>query len=164
MGAVVAQAIYDTWFWVTIVVPLILPALGVLLLKAIPIPGNPPGLELMSTVKDGQLGWAVVVMGASAAYELMEGVQGNHGMQFAVPELFGIIITMIAGMMLAAGGAVFTTPLRDPTAPDRLSWHNHYKVFLVSCPMTLVAAFLYAAIHYGNHSAPSLPPMAATHQ
>jgi hypothetical protein len=163
MAETIAHAFSDTWFWVTIVAPLLFPAFGALLLKAIPIPGNPPGRELMSTVKDGQLGWAVVVMGASAVYELIEGMRGNPATPFAAPEGLGIIITMMGGMMLAAGGAVFTTPLRDAAAPDKLPWHTHYQMFIISCPMTLLAAFLYAAIHYETHPETSLPPATTTH-
>jgi hypothetical protein len=158
MAAIITQACADSWFWVTIVVPLVLPACGVLLLKAIPIPGNPPGRELMSTVKDGQLGWAVVIMGASAVYELMEGVHKNSGAAYTTPAVLGIVGTMMAGMMLAAGGAVFPTPLRDPLAQDRLPWYTHYNMFIISCPMTALAAFLFAAVHYGIPLAQGLPP------
>lgn len=143
------EVVSDLWFWVTIVLPIFLPSIGAFLLKQLPIPGNPPGLHMMSTVKDGQLGWAVVVMGASSAYEASSELKG---------PMIGAIVLMATGMLIAAGGAVFTTPLRSANAQATVSWRSHYSVFVWSAYMTIAAALLFTFIHYGIQKHEQLAP------
>ena len=133
------------WFMVTVVGPLLLPVAGIVPFRLLPI-GIP--VRLMATVKDGQLCWAAVAMGASSIYELWQAVQA-HG---PLPPMSGPLLTldipiMLSAMMIAAGGSVFNTPW--PAAGlDRREWISHYRVFVVSAIMTATTAAIYAYFHF----------------
>jgi hypothetical protein len=139
------------WFLVNIVAPLCLPVFGMLPLKLLPLtPVAPPGsLRLMTTVKDGQLCWAVVGMSAAAIYEVLAAQQPSRTMQGMTGYVLAVtLVLMLPAMMIAAGGAVFTTPL--PTAPHPRGlrgWLSHYKVFAGSLIMSMIAAICYTVLH-----------------
>jgi hypothetical protein len=108
-------------------------------------------LKVMTTVKDGQLGWAVIAMGSSAIYELWgilaagKPVPGWEGWAFG-----GLILVMLSAMLVAAGGAVFSIPLLTTAAGGAKAWVAHYKLFVGSAVMAAVAAFLYTCIHFST--------------
>jgi hypothetical protein len=145
------MVVLNGWFLVTIMAPLMSPVIGLLILRLLPIPGPPPGLKVMTTVKDGQLGWVVIAMGSSAIYELWgileagKSVPGWEGWAFG-----GIILVMLSAMLVAAGGAVFSTPLLTTAAGGLRVWATHYKLFIGSAIMAAVAAFLYTCIHFST--------------
>jgi len=66
--------------------------------------------------------------------------------------LAGLILVMLPAMVVAAGGAVFSTAL--PTTPPQnvRAWIQHYKMFVGSAVMTVIAAATYTELHF------SLPP------
>jgi hypothetical protein len=136
------------WFLVSIVMPLTLPALGVLPLQLLPLPAPTGRIRLMATVKDGQLCWVVVAMGASAIYELWRAITAHR----PIPPWSGIalsviICAMVAGMSLAAGGAVFSSPLLTTRPGGLKAWATHYRVFVTSAALSAVVALAYAALH-----------------
>jgi hypothetical protein len=143
------MVVFSGWFLVTIMAPLTLPVIGLLVLRLLPIPGPPSGLKVMTTVKDGQLGWAVIAMGASAIYELW-GAKESHKF---VPgwgggALGALIFVMLSAILVAACGAAFSTPLLDTASGGAKAWAKHYKLFVFSAIMTTAAAFLYTCIHF----------------
>ncbi len=61
------QVVLSGWFAVNILAPLFLPFIGLLPLKLLPLDaGVRDNLRLMAIVKDGQLCWAAVAMGAAS--------------------------------------------------------------------------------------------------
>lgn len=54
------RMILTGWFLVNIVGPLLLPVVGILPLRLLPLGIPSANLRLMTTVKDGQLCWAVM--------------------------------------------------------------------------------------------------------
>lgn len=136
------------WFLVSVVLPLTLPVLGVLPLQLLPLPVDIARIRLMATVKDAQLCWAVVAMGATAIYELWRAITAHHPVPpWSGIALGAILLAMAAGMVLAAGGAVFSTPLRAEPAGGVGAWVGHYRVFAFSLLLSAVMAFAYAALH-----------------
>jgi hypothetical protein len=137
------------WFFINILAPLLLPVLGILPLRLLPLPGPAPGLKLMSTVKDGQLCWAVIAMSAAAMYEVWDAINRHQdlpswgGFAFA-----GMALLMLPAILIAAGGAAFSTPLA-PTVAAGPAWLRHYRVFVSSAAMTLIAASGYTVMHFG---------------
>ena len=141
------------WFLVNIAAPVLLPVIGILPLRLLPLPVPPASLRLMATVKDGQLCWAVIAMGAATIYELWEAIIAHK----AIPDWAGLafagtILVMLPAMLVAAGGAVFTTPLVAAPPGGLIGWIGYYKVFAGSAVMTVIASFAYTILHF------SIPP------
>ena len=133
----------------TILAPLVSPLIALLVLRLLPMPAPLPSLKMMMAVKDGQWCWAVIAMGASAIYELWEAEEsGNLVPGWAGWAIGGLIIVMLSAMLVAAGGAAFSTPLLATAAGGVKAWAMHYRVFIGSIVMTVVAAFLYTIIHF----------------
>jgi len=65
--------IFTGWFLATIVAPIFLPVFALLVTLILPVP-EPLTKELknMSPLKDGQLWWSIIAMGASMIYEMWE--------------------------------------------------------------------------------------------
>jgi hypothetical protein len=62
--------IFTGWFLVTIVAPIFLPVFALLVTLILPVPEPlSKELKIMAPVKDGQLCWSVIAMGASMIYE-----------------------------------------------------------------------------------------------
>ena len=136
------------WFIVNVLGPLLLPVVGILPLRLLPINPVPAGLRIMSTVKDGQLCWAVIAMGTSTVYELWDAqVKHEHLPAWGGLDLAGVILVMLAAMLVAAGGAAFSTPLRVGDHLDLRAWISHYKMFVASAAMAAIAAMVYANVH-----------------
>jgi hypothetical protein len=141
------------WFLVNIVGPLLLPVVGILPLRLLPLGVPSASLRLMVTVKDGQLCWAVIAMGAATIYELWEAMEAHKNIPtWGGLALAGVILVMLPAMLVAAGGAVFSTPLRVASGGGLRAWAAHYRVFVGSVVMTAIAAFAYTNLHF------SLPP------
>jgi hypothetical protein len=137
---------FSGWFLVNILGPTLLPVLGtlpfLLFSQRLPVPR---AVDLvMSTVKDGQMCWAVIAMGASTIYDLWLA----HGtVPFGGAALAGAIVLMLQAMTIAAFGAVFNTPLLATAAAGAGAWLSHYRVFVVSAGMVLCAAADYIYVH-----------------
>jgi hypothetical protein len=140
------MVVLSGWFLVTIVAPLVSPLIAFLVLRLLPMPAPLPSLKMMMAVKDGQWCWAVIAMGASAIYELWEAKECAPG--WAGWAMGVLIIVMLSAMLVAAGGAAFSTSLLTTAASGVKAWATHYRVFVGSIVMTVVAAFIYTIIHF----------------
>jgi hypothetical protein len=130
------------WFVVNVLAPFGLPVVGMLILKLLPLPATvAPNTRLLATVKDGQACWGVVAMGASTLYD-----------SWGVPDLGWLVgvqvLSMLAAMLLAAGGAAFSTPLLTESAGGKAAWCAHYKTFVASVVLSVSAAFVYTFVHF----------------
>lgn len=153
--SILIETIFTSWFFVTIVVPIALPFVGLGALKAVPLPapqtGQPDPLRMITIVKDGQLGWTVIAMGSASVYELLHGIEKKHLPipSWAVGTMLGIVMLMLIAMVLAAAGAVFSTPILNKN--DHLfsfETIKHYSVLVASAFSTIVSAALYTFIHF----------------
>jgi hypothetical protein len=146
------SVLFSGWFLVNIIAPLALPILGLLVLKLLPLPGPSDNLRIMTTVKDGQLCWAVVAMSAATIYELWTAFEANkHLPGWRDLALATTILIMLPAMLLAAGGAVFSTPLLpagSAPADDFKTWVVHYRVFVASAVLVFGAAFILTGLHF----------------
>jgi hypothetical protein len=100
--------VLSAWFVVNVLAPIILPIAGILPLTLVPV-GVP--VRLMAIVKDGQLCWTAVAMGASSLYETFAAMAANKPVNGTGGYLLMICILMLPAMVLAAAGSVFSTPL-----------------------------------------------------
>jgi hypothetical protein len=131
---------------VNVLAPLLLPIFGILLYSL-----ASPTVNVMAMVKDGQLGWAVVAMGASTMYELWDAVETHRNLPaLSGAAMFGTITAMGAALVLAVGGAVVDRPLRPKQPPVRglVAWIAHYQLFVGSAVMAVLAALTYTYIHF----------------
>ena len=138
------------WFVVNVVGPLLLPVFGILLFSLVPFP-PPTSVHAMAMVKDGQLCWAVIAMGASTMYEWWDAVEAHRNLPaWGGAAITGTLLVMLSAILVAAGGAVFSKPLRPKPPPVRglVAWIAYYKMFVGSAIMSLIAAFLYTNIHF----------------
>jgi hypothetical protein len=142
------------WFIVNILAPLFLPVLGIVPLKLLPIGTAASGnLKLIMLVKDGQLCWSAVAMGAASLYDSIRvlNVQKDSG---PLVYIGLIIFLMLPSMMLAAGGAAFSTPVWQPAGnlsgkAKLWAWCGHYKAFIGSCVLCAITAYAYTILHFG---------------
>ncbi len=103
----------------------------------------------MTPVKDGQLCWAVIAMGTSTLFELWAAVEKHKQMPtYGGLALGGTILVMLPAMLLGAGGAVFSTTLRTASGGGFWGWIRHYKMFVASLIMAVIAAYTYTQMHF----------------
>jgi hypothetical protein len=140
------------WFMVTIILPLVAPILLTAIYGVVPLPPDfSEKTKVIVPIKDGQFCWVGVAFCASAIYEIAD-AGGRPGGQ-SPPSLStqswwiigGLIATLVSCSFIAAGGAVFSTPLRMPTGKV---WHRHYATLVWSIGMTTVAAVIFSLVHY----------------
>jgi hypothetical protein len=147
------------WLGANILLPIIMPQIGMLILILLLArnPTPPTGLNIMAVVKDGQLCWAAIGMGAASYYDVWEAVYRHR----PVPEWSGLaelalLLLMLPAILVAAGGAVFPTPLKPHTGSATVhaqkagalwAWLSHYGIFTASAGITLCAAAIYATLH-----------------
>jgi len=137
--------VYDLWFWVTIFVPIILPSAAAACLKIVPN----STVDVMSTVRDGQLGWVVVALGASGVYEALDTMSRVLGFEGAGFFVFGALSLMFVGTVTAVGGAITPTQaLGSALNVSNRQWVAHYRLFSGSVILTLIAAVLFTVMHY----------------
>jgi hypothetical protein len=88
-------------------------------------------------------------MGASGIYELWGAIEAHKPVPGWAGWAFGaLILVMLSSMLVAAGGAAFSTPLLDSASGGAKAWAKHYRLFVFSAVMTIGAAFLYTCIHF----------------
>jgi hypothetical protein len=137
------------WFLVTIMAPLITPVIGLLILRVLAINGvSADDAKVMSTVKNGQLGWTAIAMGSSALYELWGMLAAGNPAAWEGWALAGLVVMMAAAMLIAAGGSLAKVELRTTTGEGITAWTMHYRIFALTAVMAAITAFLYTYIHF----------------
>ncbi|WP_295993653.1 hypothetical protein [Rugamonas sp.] len=132
------------WLLITILLPLVAPLLALLVFKLFPQP-NP--LPLIAPFKDGQLCWGALGFSASGLYEIFS--SGSEGMTITAAStgwMAGVLtVSLVFSAMIAALGSAFP---KSPTPPPGVSLVKHFACFLASVMLSLLAAVLYAVVHY----------------
>jgi hypothetical protein len=132
------------WFWTNIVAPLSLPIIGLLPLMLLPL-GVP--LRVMALVKDAQMCWGAVGMGAASFYEFWTASAAAKPISHLGILLGAILFLTFLATILAAGGSVFSTPLLG-TPGGIIAWCKHYKAFIGSVALSALSAASYTALHF----------------
>lgn len=134
------------WFVINILLPLVAPVLVLAILKALPIPiENRLSLNLLVPVKDGQLCWAAIALSASALYEIGSGRAVIN--VATVGYVHGAAVFLIAASsIVAAGGAIFPTPLQRPPGVPPI---RHYSTFAFSFFLVLWASMVRLVVQFG---------------
>lgn len=135
------------WLVINILLPFFLPLLGILPFKILPLP---LGVEVrfIALVKDGQLCWAAIAMGASALFEYFNASRENlAAFSYNGSLLFVLSLAMFLAVGLAAGGAIFNTEYL--TSPYSLkNWMCHYKTLIGSFIVSVLTAIFSSALHF----------------
>jgi len=135
------------WLVINILLPFFLPLIGILPFKILPLP---LGVEVrfIALVKDGQLCWAAIAMGASALFEYFNASRENLA---TFPQggalLFVLSLMMFLAVGLAAGGAVFNTKYLRPPYSFK-GWVTHYKTLIGSFIVSVLTALLSSILHF----------------
>jgi hypothetical protein len=138
----------DGWFFVNILGPLLLPVVGILPLRLLPLDATPAGLRLMTPVKDGQLCWAAIAMAISSIYEVWKALVAHRTLPpWAGVVLAVTIVVMLQAMVIAAGGAAFNTGFIAQAGGGLRAWVSHYRVFVASAIMTAYIAAVDTSLH-----------------
>jgi hypothetical protein len=141
------QIVFSGWFAVNILAPLFLPFIGLMALKLLPLgSGVSDNLRFMAIVKDGQLCWAAIAMGASSLYESWTALEANRQISGGGVLLLTCCM-MLPAIILAAAGGVFSTPLLKAPSGGFRKWCSHYKVFVGSSTLCTLTAIAYTYLH-----------------
>jgi hypothetical protein len=139
------------WFCVTVLLPIGAPIAFMFLYRFLPLPKrNRAMTKLILPIKDGQLCWIGMALCASALYEI-DGWSHPNGQMAALLYGYkgwasaGFGILLVACSIMAAGGAVFTTPVRRQAG---VPWAEHYGVLIITALFTAVAAGCYTVVHF----------------
>jgi hypothetical protein len=131
------------WFVVTIIIPLVAPIILMAIYRTTaPLPRRSSGkTKLIVPIKDGQFCWVGMAFCTSGMYEIADahGPAGQSLSSFPGQwwAIGGLVAALIGCSFIAAGGAVFSTPLRRPSDKP---WHRHYSTLVWSGIATTVAA------------------------
>lgn len=137
------------WFLITIALPLLAPALLLLVLRALPLPPPWASTSLLVLVKDGQLCWIAMSFCASALYDLASATPSLElmGVDMVQPISAALIAILVVSSIIAALGAVFNTTSQRPA---QLAWIAHFRAFFMSACLTAGAALLYTLAHFAT--------------
>jgi hypothetical protein len=93
-------------------------------------------------------------MGASTIYEWWDVAEAHRNLPgWGGVAMTGTFLAMFSATLVAAGGAVFSTPLRPTPPPVKglVAWIAYYQMFVWSAVMALYAALVYTSIHFSLH-------------
>lgn len=133
------------WFFLTIMVPLFAPFA---LVPAFWMLSKSADAKIVVLAKDGQLCWVSMGFCVAGLYDIAERVVSSHkdyNSSSATALFISLVILLVFSAILAAGGAVFPTSLRDS---EGVAWHRHYVNLVVSSVITLLAAIGYTVVHF----------------
>lgn len=136
------------WFLVTVAIPLVAPIVLLALFWLLPLPpAIASQVRLLVPIKDGQLCWGAMGFCVSALYEIAEPSATGRPIDPALVGWAngGFIVLLVFSAVLAAGGAVFSTPLGVPAGVD---WRRHYATMLASLGLTALSAGAYTVVHF----------------
>jgi hypothetical protein len=127
------------WVLINICLPVCAPLGMYLLLPFLPL-SRPlrKRINPLLAVKDGQLCWVAIGFCASGLHE----ATASGGDEWLVG---GLVLILVLSSLLACGGALFQTSLQEVEAPE---WLGHYRCFIGSGLLTLMAAGLFAVAHF----------------
>lgn len=139
------------WFFVTILIPLVAPVLLMAGYGTLTLPRRfKAKTKLVMPIKDGQLSWVGMSLCVSALYEIAAR-PATVNPQIAYLEPWwgwfnaGLTLLLVGCSLFAAGGAVFSTPLR---IPEGTRWYQHYATMVWSGAVTGLAAAGYTIVHF----------------
>lgn len=142
------NTIFSGWFAINILAPFFLPIIGLVALWLLPLGTTASDkLRIMAVVKDGQLCWAGVAMGASSLYKSWVALEAHKEITGGAFLLFLICIMMFPSMTLAAAGGVFGTELLKTSGGGLWAWCAHYKTFVGSLTLSVLTAIAYTYLH-----------------
>jgi hypothetical protein len=140
------------WFFVTVLIPLVAPILLMAIYGALPLPLRfKAKTKLIMPIKDGQLSWVGMSLCVSALYEIASRPAPVKPQIAYLLEPWwgwfnaGFTLVLVGCSMFAAGGAVFSTPLR---IPEGTRWYQHYATLVWSAALTGLAAVSYTMVHF----------------
>lgn len=130
--------------FINILLPVIVSILGIVLLRALPVPPPAGGSSMLVPIKDGQLCWGAIAFCASGLYDIgSDGtiLSSNYNRRINA----GFIILLVPSSLFAAVGAAFST---DITVPSRTKWHSHFSMLAASLVLTPLAGTAYTVLRY----------------
>ena len=144
------EVISSGWFLVNILAPMVLPIVGLMIMKGMPIEHKSPDiLRIMNAVKDGQLCWAGVAIGAVSIYEvwtsweLGKHLPSGYGWAFG-----GLVSAMLPTLIYASGEMVWNTKLLNQSHNIGIKcFITHYKMFTGSVILSLIIAYCATRLH-----------------
>lgn len=129
------------WLLINICLPIGAPLGMYLLLPFLPLPRLlRRRLNPLMAVKDGQLCWVAIGFCASGLHEATVGGADEW-------LIGGLVLILVLSSLLACGGALFQTAVRDVRSG---AWLGHYRCLVGSALLTLLAAGLFSVAHYAR--------------
>jgi hypothetical protein len=130
-----------------VLIPVLLPPALLLVAKTAPVAKR---LNIMDALKDGQLCWFTITLSCATLYDLLQ----NDASPRRVPWCtFAIILIGVVGLLatvLAVVASLEPTPLVDDAVPwGSRAWRQHYKVFVLSAVLVILASLGSFIVHWG---------------
>lgn len=137
------------WGLVNLLAPVLVPVLGILLLKLTKKRDEEAKkFKVMTVFKDGQLAWIAAVFCCAAFYEYAEADIGDarpgagwHWM------LVPLLLCTVSSIYVGADGAVSPTEIIE-NRMNFSQWRRYYQTFMSSMYITVGSVISFALIHY----------------
>lgn len=129
------------WLVINILIPIFLPIVGVIPFKILPLPSGIQ-VRFLTLIKDGQWCWTSIAIGASSIHEIWNAATQHLLMPDHIGwHLFLLITLMMLGVVLAAGGAIFSTELTYQSSAFKAisSYRNALCSFFIVFTTSLIA-------------------------
>ena len=146
------------WVWIVIniVLPVMLPVLGLWLMRVSLVKSEDDAARKQALAarryvmlfKDGQLGWVALLMCFTALSEFVEGLTKHKKAAPDWTALFFLVVafTILSAGVFAANGAVDSIKVIE--AKTLLKWIRYYGVAFWSMVLTVIAAVALSVAHF----------------
>ena len=132
------------WVVINILIPIFLPIVGVIPFKILSLP---TGIQVrfLALIKDGQWCWTAIAIGASSIHEIWNAATQHLLMPDHMGwHLFLLITLMMLGVVIAAGGAIFSSSLTYQSS----SFNTVSSYRTVICSLFIVFSISFIALYF----------------
>jgi hypothetical protein len=143
------------WLIVNVLIPLLLPPVLLLVARSAPAARR---LNIMDTLKDGQLCWFTITLSCATLYDLLLNDASAHRVPWCTLAIIWMGVFGLLSAVLAVVAALETTPLLDDKNVrwGSAAWRKHYDVFVMSAAFMSAAALGALVVHWGLPN-PAIP-------
>jgi hypothetical protein len=142
------------WLIVNVLIPVLLPPALLLVARSAPAARR---LNIMDTLKDGQLCWFTIALSCATLYDLLQNDASRQRVFWCTAAIIWMAVFALLSAVLAVAAALEPTALLDGRVRwGSAIWRKHYTVFVMSVAFMAAASLGALGVHWGLPH-PSIP-------